>query len=287
MSIASEITRLQNAKADIKTAIEAKGVTVPSSAKIDTYDTYVSQISGGGGTDRLPQLLNGTITSISASDFVNTTEVKPYAFYKLTNLSSVTLPNNLTKLGDRAFSGCTSLTSIVLPDTITNSTSNGEVSVFENCNALTSVNIPQNSSYNAIGNGFFNDCTSLRSITIPSNITRIGGSAFYGSGITSITIPSSVTSLGTHLFSYCHSLTTATLYGGNDGWSSAFVNCENLVSVTFNWNITWKNVGNNLFDGCSSLSSLTLPATIIKLGNYCLRNTTSLTAIDFEGTMAQ
>lgn len=47
MSIASEIQRLQTAKSDIKTAIEAKGVTVPSSATIDTYDDYVSQISGG------------------------------------------------------------------------------------------------------------------------------------------------------------------------------------------------------------------------------------------------
>lgn len=49
MSIASEIQRLQSAKADLKTAIEAKGVTVPSNATIDTYDDYVSQISGGGG----------------------------------------------------------------------------------------------------------------------------------------------------------------------------------------------------------------------------------------------
>ena len=49
MSIATELTRIQQAKADIKTAIEAKGVTVPSSATIDTYDDYVSQISGGGG----------------------------------------------------------------------------------------------------------------------------------------------------------------------------------------------------------------------------------------------
>lgn len=50
MSIATEITRIQQAKADIKTAIEAKGVTIPSSATIDTYDDYVSQISTSGGS---------------------------------------------------------------------------------------------------------------------------------------------------------------------------------------------------------------------------------------------
>lgn len=47
MSIASEITRLQTAKGNIKTAIENKGVTVPSNATLDTYNTYVNQISGG------------------------------------------------------------------------------------------------------------------------------------------------------------------------------------------------------------------------------------------------
>lgn len=54
MSIATEIARLQSAKADIKTAIEAKGVSVPSSAKLDAYDGYIGQISGGGGSVLTP-----------------------------------------------------------------------------------------------------------------------------------------------------------------------------------------------------------------------------------------
>lgn len=49
MSIASEITRLQTAKADLKTAIEGKGVTVPSSAKLDAYPALVESIQQGGG----------------------------------------------------------------------------------------------------------------------------------------------------------------------------------------------------------------------------------------------
>lgn len=51
MSIASEITRLQTAKADLKTAIEGKGVTVPSSAKLDAYPALVESIQQGGGGD--------------------------------------------------------------------------------------------------------------------------------------------------------------------------------------------------------------------------------------------
>lgn len=50
MSIASELTRIQGAKADIKAAIEAKGVTVPSSALIDDYADYVDAIQQGSAT---------------------------------------------------------------------------------------------------------------------------------------------------------------------------------------------------------------------------------------------
>lgn len=44
MSIASEIQRLQQAKADLKTAIEAKGVTVPSATTLDGYAALVDSI---------------------------------------------------------------------------------------------------------------------------------------------------------------------------------------------------------------------------------------------------
>lgn len=49
MSIASELTRIQGAKSDLRTSIENKGVTVPSSALIDDYAGYVDQITQGGG----------------------------------------------------------------------------------------------------------------------------------------------------------------------------------------------------------------------------------------------
>lgn len=47
MSIASEITRIQNAKSAIKTSIEGKGVTVPSSTTLDGYSTLIDSISSG------------------------------------------------------------------------------------------------------------------------------------------------------------------------------------------------------------------------------------------------
>lgn len=49
MSIASEITRLQNAKSALATSIGNKGVTVPTSTKLDGYSALVDQIQTGGG----------------------------------------------------------------------------------------------------------------------------------------------------------------------------------------------------------------------------------------------
>ena len=74
-TIAQEITRLQGAKADLKTAIEAKGVTVPSATKIDGYATLVGQIQQGS-TPNL-QTLNVT-PSTSAQQITPTSPVDGY-----------------------------------------------------------------------------------------------------------------------------------------------------------------------------------------------------------------
>ena len=49
MSVQSEITRLQNAKAAIKAAIEGKGVTVPAGTLLDGMASLIESIEAGGG----------------------------------------------------------------------------------------------------------------------------------------------------------------------------------------------------------------------------------------------
>ena len=48
MSISEQITRLQQAKTDIKTAISNKGVEIPAGITLDNYNTYIEQISTSG-----------------------------------------------------------------------------------------------------------------------------------------------------------------------------------------------------------------------------------------------
>lgn len=77
-----------------------------------------------------------------------------------------------------------------------------EDSCFENCNGLTSIDIP--SSVTSLGDHCFYNCSGLKSIEITSSITSLSGWCFSGcSGLTSIKIPSSVTSLGEYCFEDC------------------------------------------------------------------------------------
>lgn len=71
MSVTSEITRLQNAKADLKTAIEAKGVTVPSSTKLDGYADLVESISGGSIEDLITK--ENLVSIVAEVDYVQVT----------------------------------------------------------------------------------------------------------------------------------------------------------------------------------------------------------------------
>ena len=88
MSIANEIQRLQSAKADIKAAIEQKGVTV-GDGTIDTYVEKISEISSGGG---LPNNVETQIITPAADLNLNT-------FYLYHNLNKVPRSVHIVNLG--------------------------------------------------------------------------------------------------------------------------------------------------------------------------------------------
>ena len=67
MSIQTELTRITNAKAAIKTAIEGKGVTVPNGTLLDGMAALIESIEAGGGGvelqyNRLYPAASGTFT---------------------------------------------------------------------------------------------------------------------------------------------------------------------------------------------------------------------------------
>ena len=81
MNIQTELTRITNAKAAIKAAIEGKGVTVPEGTKLDGMAALVEAISAGGGMN----FVTGTFTTTDdiTSNIVITHDlgVKPQLFF--------------------------------------------------------------------------------------------------------------------------------------------------------------------------------------------------------------
>ena len=66
MSIQTELTRITNAKAAIKTAIEGKGVTVPAGTLLDGMASLIESIeAGGGGGGKAYKIVSGYLSSTS------------------------------------------------------------------------------------------------------------------------------------------------------------------------------------------------------------------------------
>ena len=108
-----------------------------------------------------------------------------------------------------------------------------EDSCFENCNGLTSIDIP--SSVTSLGDHCFADCSGLTSIEIPSFVSSLGRMCFEDcSSLTSIKIPSSVTSLGEYCFSGCSSLTSIIIPSSVTSLGENCFMCSfNLKSIYF------------------------------------------------------
>ena len=108
-------------------------------------------------------------------------QIKDYAFYFCV-LTSVTISNSVTSIGESAFQSCTALRSVTIPNSVT---SIGNCA-FWGCVGLTSVTISK--SVTSIGEDAFRGCISLTSVTIPKSVTSIGQRAFYSINLTDINV---------------------------------------------------------------------------------------------------
>lgn len=201
------------------------------------------------------------------------------AFYKCSDLISVTIPNTVTTIGGRVFYECTSLTSIIIPNSVTDI---GDW-VFYDCINLTSVFI--SNSVTSIGNSAFSGCKSLTSVVIPNSVTKIGDGAFSGcSGLIFISLPNSVTSIGNHAFSNCTKLASIDIPNSIDNieWCT-FQGCTALTSVTISNSAT--SIGSQAFSGCSSLTSVTIPNSVVTIKDWAFYNCSSLSTVSIGNSV--
>ncbi len=191
------------------------------------------------------------------------------AFQASKELTSVTLPESVTTLGNYAFNQCTALTTVHLPEGLT------EVPnyTFYFCTSLTSVNIPD--GITRVGRSAFSYCTALSNVTLPATCTELGGSAFLDCGLTKFEVPQGVTLIPSYCFSSCVSLSKITLPSSLDSIAAdGFQACSSLTSITLPASL--HGMGTMAFASCSGLVSVTVPDGVAYVGNQCFYNCPNL-----------
>ena len=242
------------------------------------------------------------------------TSIGSYSFFVYPNLTSITIPNSVTKIENDAFYGL-NLTNITIPDSVIFMESNA----FVECK-LTSVTI---NSITLFGKGVFFGCTGeliinskiietdydndnrpikswllgseFTKLTIGDNITKIGKYAFSGcKSLTSVTIPNSVTNIGSDAFGGCNNLKSVYISDLSawckidfKGYTSAnplfyganlYINGKLATDITIPSDITVLKYA--VFTHCKSLTSVTIPNSVTKIGVcafYLCSNLTSVT----------
>jgi hypothetical protein len=197
-------------------------------------------------------------TRLTNANLTTVINIGESAFQDCINLITVNFPVVET-IGNNAFKGCTNLSIINIP--IVKNINDG---AFQNCYSLPRVNFPivktLGSNYYR-SEGIFQNCTSLISASFPVAIT-IGTNTFQNcTSLTSLNFPL-VTTIGENAFQYCGSLTTIYFPSASQIGKLAFADCINLASANFPEARTFMDDyffgGSTAFKNCNNLISITI-----------------------------
>jgi hypothetical protein len=220
---------------------------------VDPLNVWYASVEGvlfDNGQKTLIQFPGGKAGSYTIPTSV--TSIADLAFWWSTNLSSVTMPEGVNRIGVDAFGGCAGLISVSMPNSLT-----------------------------IIDDSAFWGCTMLSQAPIPNGVTRIGSSAFSQCGLTKITIPPSVMALGDAAFSSCTSVTSLDIENSFLG-TNEFSGCTGVMSITIPDWIT--DIANGAFAG-TGLTNVAIPRSITRVGDFAFEGCTSLTNIAIPDTV--
>lgn len=268
-------------------------VSLPQSLKIISDD-------GFWGQENLQEITLGSVVEIGQSAFGSCTMLKQITLpdtlttiglqaFASFGLTSLTIPANVTKLGDAFISNCASLTSLYIAPENTNYEMvdgllydipaktlryalpdvSGDVVIRDGTvrigddvfkeHAITSVQLPD--SLQKIGNCAFQFCKELKEITFPEGLITIDGLAFaYCTQLENVVLPEGLKSLGDSAFYACAGLTEVTVPEGVTWMSGTFSYCTSLRTLNLPDSLT--GMYNGVVEGCNLLETLHLPAKL-------------------------
>ncbi len=164
-----------------------------------------------------------------------------------TYVTSFTVPEQITEIGDMAFAGNSHLTRVTFHNGITRL----GMGAFSH-SAITGVNITNPDC--ELGNACFEQCTSLTSVRLPQGMKRLGRHVFfYCSSLSSITLPEGMEEIGMMSLGSC-ALTTVNLPSTLVKLDTCALQDNPFTSINLK-NVRW--VGYQCFSMCNNLNSLT------------------------------
>ncbi len=308
MSIADELSRIQGAKAGLKTSITNKGVAVPDSALIDAYPALVDQITtgGGGGTDVQFIDYDGTVLySYSKDEFLGLTSLPDNPDHTDENLTSDgwnwTLSDAQTKVYAEGkltigqmyhttdginyfylqFGAETEIT-LKWQQTVTNGVvvDWGDGSATETASGTGTVSLTH--TYAAV------TTPTLTMQSVAGNTLTLGtGESIFADnqvfGLTDVRLASGVL-FGTSAFKNCSALETVTIPNSvNTMGNSMFNACYALTTVTIPNSVN--TMGNSMFNSCYALTSITIPNSVNTMGSWAFNSCYALTTVTIPNSI--